>query len=329
MSAVNVWISVSIQWFGEGENKSHLLSENGNIRVFCAFFFLYLFSLYHHCLLPVPFKPRQNPFNRASLIIYEAPDSISFMPTCQEPESSKTGWNWMTGWIQPSDCETRVNVWHKSPRRWRSLAEQPPWRWQQSGFRDLWHVWSFHAWIQAGAEEEDVPLQTPVGQQPRVGHSSQPGLCCPRPETEAPGGPKRCSMSCRWEPPAAAERWRSACFQREQVRRSTLPEGRHVSDSSQRLHESCHDSETQRQICFRSDAETGSGADVAVKERREEPQDDSLGERAALRSDTLQSSSIQHSDGGGDSVGRAARPDELSLPQSSAGEFPIEEQPFL
>lgn len=78
---------------------------------------------------------------------------------------------------------------------------------------------------------------------------------------------------------------------------------------------------------FRSDA--GSGADVAIKERREELQDGSLGERAALRSVALQSSSIQDSDGGGDSQGRSARPDELSLPQSSAGEFPIEEQPLL
>lgn len=95
------------------------------------------------------------------------------------------------------------------------------------------------------------------------------------------------------------------------------------------LRESCDDSETQRRRPFRSDAETGSGADVAVKERREEPQGDTLGAGTALRSDALQSSSIQDSDGGGGSVGRAARPDELSLPRSSAGEFPVEEQPLF
>lgn len=72
-----------------------------------------------------------------------------------------------------------------------------------------------------------------------------------------------------------------------------------------------------------------SHAEAAAKGRREEPEDKSLGERAALRSDALQSSSVRDSDRGGDSVGRAARPDELSLPQSSAGEFPLREQPFL
>lgn len=68
---------------------------------------------------------------------------------------------------------------------------------------------------------------------------------------------------------------------------------------------------------------------MALEERREEPRDESLGERAALRSDVLRSSSIQDPvGGGGDSVGPAARPDELSLPKSTAGEFPTGERIF-
>lgn len=68
---------------------------------------------------------------------------------------------------------------------------------------------------------------------------------------------------------------------------------------------------------------------MALEERREEPRDESLGECVALRSDVLRCSSLQDTVGGGDSVGPAARPDELSLPQSTAGEFRMEEQILL
>lgn len=68
---------------------------------------------------------------------------------------------------------------------------------------------------------------------------------------------------------------------------------------------------------------------MALEERREEPRDECLGERAALHSDVLRGSSIQDSVGGGDSAGPAARPDELSLPQSTAGEFRMEERILL
>lgn len=68
---------------------------------------------------------------------------------------------------------------------------------------------------------------------------------------------------------------------------------------------------------------------MTLEERREEPRAECLGERTALRSDVLRSSSIQDSVGGGDSAGPAARPDELSLPQSTTGEFRIEERILL
>lgn len=87
------------------------------------------------------------------------------------------------------------------------------------------------------------------------------------------------------------------------------------------LKEGFDDSVAHRRGRFSSHAEVGSGADGAVKGRREEAEDDSPGERAALRSDAWPSSSVRDSDGGGGSAGQAARPDELSLPQSSAGEF--------
>lgn len=80
---------------------------------------------------------------------------------------------------------------------------------------------------------------------------------------------------------------------------------------------------------FSSDTESTSDTDVALEEEGEEPQDEPLGECAVLRSDVLQRSSIQDSDGGGEGVRTAARPDELSLPQSTAGELPIKEGIFF
>lgn len=68
---------------------------------------------------------------------------------------------------------------------------------------------------------------------------------------------------------------------------------------------------------------------MALGERREEPRDECLGERAALRSDVLRGSSNQDSVGGEDSLGPAGRPDELSLPQSTTGEFLMEERILL
>lgn len=69
-------------------------------------------------------------------------------------------------------------------------------------------------------------------------------------------------------------------------------------------------------------------ADIALEERRGEAQDERASGRVVLR-DVLQSIRAQDSEGGGGSVGAAARPDELSLPQSTAGEFHAQEQPFL
>lgn len=63
---------------------------------------------------------------------------------------------------------------------------------------------------------------------------------------------------------------------------------------------------------------------MVLEERREEPRGECLGERAALHSDIIQDSIV-----GGDSAGPAATPDELSLPQSTAGEFRMEERILL
>lgn len=65
-----------------------------------------------------------------------------------------------------------------------------------------------------------------------------------------------------------------------------------------------------------------SDSDVSTKDTREkhdEPNDDTLRESEALNADILRIDSIQDSDRG-DSVGTAGRQEELSLPQSTAGD---------
>eukprot|EP00066_Takifugu_rubripes_P017549 XP_011606815.1 PREDICTED: synaptotagmin-like protein 2 [Takifugu rubripes] len=177
-----------------------------------------------------PRMQRKNPFNQGSMIIYEAPDNISFVTSCQKPELSQTADASLLRSDPGEDFSQTSDTSSTSEGQRRQLAQRVA-----------------------------APQESP--QQP-------------------------------------------------------------MNDDDQPVYSEDKYGGTPSQKMDSSDTESGSDADVALEERREEPRDERLGERAALRSDVLRSGSIQDTVVGGDSAGPAGRPDELSLPQSTADPDP-------
>ncbi|TNN01718.1 hypothetical protein fugu_011100 [Takifugu bimaculatus] len=211
-----------------------------------------------------PRMPRKNPFNQASMIIYEAPDNISFVTSCQKPELSQT-----------ADASL--------------LRSDPGEDFSQTSDT-------------SSTSEGSSPAFRPVPRK-RTFLSRHPSSSDP----DAPVGPASIV-------PSPGQR-------RQLAQRVAAPQEspqQPMNDDDQPVYSEDKYGGTPSQKMDSSDTESGSDADVALEERREEPQDERLGERAALRSDVLRSSSVQDTVGGGDSAGPAGRPDELSLPQSTA-----------
>ncbi|XP_056905483.1 synaptotagmin-like protein 2 isoform X6 [Takifugu flavidus] len=212
-----------------------------------------------------PRMPRKNPFNQGSMIIYEAPDNISFVTSCQKPELSQT-----------ADASL--------------LRSDPGEDFSQTSDT-------------SSTSEGSSPAFRPVPRK-RTFLSRHPSSSDP----DAPVGPASIV-------PSPGQR-------RQLAQRVAAPQEspqQPMNDDDQPVYSEDKYGGTPSQKMDSSDTESGSDADVALEERREEPQDERLGERAALRSDVLRSSSIQDTVGGGDSAGPAGRPDELSLPQSTTG----------
>ncbi|XP_056905482.1 synaptotagmin-like protein 2 isoform X5 [Takifugu flavidus] len=210
-----------------------------------------------------PRMPRKNPFNQGSMIIYEAPDNISFVTSCQKPELSQT-----------ADASL--------------LRSDPGEDFSQTSDT-------------SSTSEGSSPAFRPVPRK-RTFLSRHPSSSDP----DAPVGPASIV-------PSPGQR-------RQLAQRVAAPQEspqQPMNDDDQPVYSEDKYGGTPSQKMDSSDTESGSDADVALEERREEPQDERLGERAALRSDVLRSSSIQDTVGGGDSAGPAGRPDELSLPQST------------
>ncbi|XP_056905481.1 synaptotagmin-like protein 2 isoform X4 [Takifugu flavidus] len=215
-----------------------------------------------------PRMPRKNPFNQGSMIIYEAPDNISFVTSCQKPELSQT-----------ADASL--------------LRSDPGEDFSQTSDT-------------SSTSEGSSPAFRPVPRK-RTFLSRHPSSSDP----DAPVGPASIV-------PSPGQR-------RQLAQRVAAPQEspqQPMNDDDQPVYSEDKYGGTPSQKMDSSDTESGSDADVALEERREEPQDERLGERAALRSDVLRSSSIQDTVGGGDSAGPAGRPDELSLPQSTTDPDP-------
>ncbi|XP_029700119.1 synaptotagmin-like protein 2 isoform X2 [Takifugu rubripes] len=215
-----------------------------------------------------PRMQRKNPFNQGSMIIYEAPDNISFVTSCQKPELSQT-----------ADASL--------------LRSNPGEDFSQTSDT-------------SSTSEGSSPAFRPVPRK-RTFLSRHPSSSDP----DAPVGPASIV-------PSPGQR-------RQLAQRVAAPQEspqQPMNDDDQPVYSEDKYGGTPSQKMDSSDTESGSDADVALEERREEPRDERLGERAALRSDVLRSGSIQDTVGGGDSAGPAGRPDELSLPQSTADPDP-------
>lgn len=159
----------------------------------CSYIFSNCFENIDLCFFSL--QPRLNPFNRASLVVVEQPDSNSDLSVSREPDSSETGLGWNSKPSYSSTSHFEAKIISEPDHIFFSLRahdsiEKPPRRRIQSHFRGIHHIWNLLSRVEAGAQKEDVSVKTRIHcvgkQRQRLRHSGSVGDRRPCPETEHP-----------------------------------------------------------------------------------------------------------------------------------------------